>query len=141
MSSSTAFSNLYHGSTTQYLLRLEPRRRYTPAGKIEYAAIYATPLKAYAAAHAFPWSSDEGIGLSVIDDEVHMSIPETLRERLSMPISIYTLPMKKNDFIHTEEESTGYTWHTTKPIEVEHEDQYTSVLEAFEELGVRVEWV
>ena len=67
--------HLYHGSTTQHIKVLEPRQRYTPQGKIEYAAIYATPLTAYAASHSFPWSTDEGVKLDVVDGIVEMSIP------------------------------------------------------------------
>ena len=61
---------LYHGSTTQNIKRLEPRIRYTPAGKIDYSAIYASPLAAYAAAHSFPWSSNEGVDLDVLNNQI-----------------------------------------------------------------------
>lgn len=128
--------HLYHGSTTQHIKVLEPRQRYTPQGKIEYAAIYATPLTAYAASHSFPWSTDEGVKLDVVDGIVEMSIPTSLRERLKEPISIYKIP--DTDFIHTTEETTGYTWHTTKPVEVLEETQYESVEKALEELGAKV---
>ena len=98
---------LYHGSTTQNIKTLEPRKQYTPQGKIDYSAIYATPLPAYAAAHSFPWSTDEGVKLDVDENGVDMSIPKSLKERLQVPISIYKI--SPDGFEHTQEEITGYT--------------------------------
>lgn len=126
-------THLYHGSTTQNLKTLEPRKRYTPAGKIDYAAIYATPLPAYAAAHSFPWSSDEGVGLDVVDGKVDMSVPKALQPRLQVSISIYKV--SSDNFEHTKEEETGYTWHAVKPAQVIEETKYKSVEEAIAVLG------
>lgn len=54
----------YHGSSTDGINRLEPRLRYTPGEELDSpASIYASDLPAFAAAHSFPWSSDEGIDL------------------------------------------------------------------------------
>ena len=130
---------LYHGSTTQNIKILEPRKRYTPQGKIDYSAIYATPLQGYAATHSFPWSSDEGVALDVNEDEISFSVPKKLAERLQSPISIYKI--SSENFKHTQEELTGYTWHTTQPVEVLEEKQYASVAEALKELGVDVKYV
>ncbi|MBU3668365.1 MAG: hypothetical protein FGM57_00170 [Candidatus Taylorbacteria bacterium] len=127
---------LYHGSTTQNIKTLEPRKRYTPQGKIDYSAIYAKPLPAYAAAHSFPWSTDEGVGLDVEEHGVDLSIPNSLKERLQVPVSIYKLA--PDSFEHTEEELTGYTWHTTKPIEILEEVKYPSVEVALKELGAKL---
>ncbi len=130
---------LYHGSTTQHIKKLEPRKRYTPAGKIEYSAIYATPVPGFAAAHAFPWSSDEGISLDVSEkDGVELFVPKKLQERLQVPISIYKISAE--GFEHTKEEESGYTWHITTPVEVIEEIQYSSVEMALRELGTRVEY-
>jgi hypothetical protein len=130
---------LYHGSTTQNLKTLKPRKRYTPQGRIDYAAIYATPLPGFAATHSFPWSSDEGVGLDVGDKKIFFSIPEKLRERLQVPISIYKI--SDENFQHTKEELTGYTWHTTQTIQVLDEKQYESVEAALRELGVDFKYV
>lgn len=130
---------LYHGSTTQNIKILEPRRRYTPQGKIEYSAIYATPLPAYAVAHSFPWSTDEGVGLDVDEKGVDLSVPINLKERLQVPISIYKL--SSEGFEHTEEELTGYTWHTIHPVEVIEEVKYSSVEIALKELGAKCQYI
>ena len=130
---------LYHGSTTQNIKTLEPRKRYTPQGRIGYAAIYATPLPGYAATHSFPWSSDEGVILDIGDVKIFFSIPEKLRERLQLPISIYKV--SSENFQHTKEELTGYTWHTINPVEVLEEKKYESVEIALKELGVDFRYV
>lgn len=55
---------LYHGTLTDNIELLEPRLRYTPGEEEDSpAGIYATDDPAFAAAHAFPWSSLEGIDL------------------------------------------------------------------------------
>lgn len=130
---------LYHGSNIQDLKILEPRKRYTPAGKIEYSAIYATPLLPYAMAHSFPWSSDDGVGLDIIKDNISISIPKSLRERLTVPISIYKI--SSENFELTKEEETGYTWHSTKPAEVLEEIKYASVEEALKDVGAEIEYI
>jgi hypothetical protein len=129
---------LYHGSTTQNLKRLEPRKRYSPAGKIDYSAIYATPLPAYAAAHSFPWSSDEGVGLDVTEKGVELSVPKKMKDRLQVPISIYKLA--SDGFRYTKEEETGYTWHTIVPVDIIEEKKYPTVETALHELGARLDY-
>ncbi len=130
---------LYHGSAVQNLKVLEPRKRYTPAGKIEYSAIYATPLLPYAIAHSFPWSSDEGVGLDIVKDNISISIPKAIKDRLKVPISVYKI--SSENFELTKEEETGYTWHSTKPVQVLEEIKYESVEEALKEVGAVVEYV
>ena len=53
---------LYHGSSTADITTFIPHIRSTPIVHKDNPkpAIYATDDKAYAAAHAFLWSSDEG---------------------------------------------------------------------------------
>ena len=125
---------LYHGSTTQNIKTLEPRHRYSPSGKIDYDAIYATPLPAYACTHSFPWSSKEGVTLNVADGRMTFIVPKDFKDRLQVPISIYKIP--DTDFVHTKEETTGYTWHTIKPVNVIEEVKYESVESALIEFGV-----
>jgi hypothetical protein len=130
---------LYHGSVTQDIKALEPRHRYSPAGKIHYGAVYATPLPAFAVAHSFPWSSDEGIGLDVVGETVSISIPTKLRERLLQPISIYTV--SSADFEFTTEESSGATWHSKVEVPVLEEVKYATVEEALKKYGATLEYI
>jgi ABC-type dipeptide/oligopeptide/nickel transport system ATPase component len=130
---------LYHGSTTSGIKVLEPSHRYSPAGKIEYNAIYATPMKAYAAAHSFPWSSDEGVNLDVVEGKVIFAVPQNFRERLQVPISIYKVSLE--NFVHTKEEETGRTWHTTQATPVLEEEKYKSVAIALQKLGVELSYI
>lgn len=127
---------LYHGSTTSNIKILEPRHRYSPAGKIEYDAIYATPMKGYAVAHSFPWSTDEGVDLDIVDGKVAFAVPESFKERLQVPISIYKI--SSENFAHTKEEETGRTWHTTKPVHVIDEEKFESVEIALKKFGANV---
>ncbi len=132
-------NHLYHGSTTQNIKVLEPRKRYTPQGKIDYSAIYATPLPGYAATHSFPWSTDEGVGLDVDESGISLSIPKNLKDRLQVPISIYKVSAE--GFEQTKEELTGYTWHTINPVQVLEEIKYSSVENALIELDVEFKYI
>lgn len=133
-------TTLYHGSTTQNIKTLEPRHRYVPKnGTIDYEAIYATPMPAFAAAHAFAWSTDEGINLGIYDGQLRLSIPQKFKERLYVPISIYTI--SNEHFEHTEGEGTGLTWHTTKPVDIIKEVQYETVEEAIISLGGEIIYI
>ena len=81
---------LYHGSSVLGLAELAPFKNHTPQGKIEYAAIYASPLPGFAAAHSFRWSSDEGVYLEVTPElKVIFKVPKDISNRLQTPISIY----------------------------------------------------
>ena len=130
---------LYHGSATSGIKILEPRKRFTPAGKIEYAAIYASTLPLIAAVHSFPWTSDEGIDFDILEKEITLAIPDSLKDRLQKPISIYEVSAKR--FRHTAEDETGYTRHSIEPVEVLEENKYTSVIEAFKELGGEIKLI
>ena len=127
---------LYHGSTTPDLKTLEPRKRYTPSNDINYESIYATPIEGYAATHSFPWSTDEGVDLDVIDGKVVMQIPQSMEKRLLTPISIYKISAK--NFEHLADEVTGQTWQTIKPCSVISEEKFASVLEAFDKYHVQL---
>ncbi len=61
---------LYHGSSIQNLKILEPRKRFTPEGKINYSAIYASPSIQFSICHSFPWSTNEGVNLSIEDGKI-----------------------------------------------------------------------
>jgi len=130
---------LYHGSTTQGLATLEPRKRYTPAGKIDFAMIYASLNPAFAAMHSFPWSSDEGFDIMIDHDQMTLVVPAKQAERLNIPISIYKI--SADGFQATIEETTGETWHTTKPTSVLEETKYTSVKDALQTFGATIKFV
>ena len=124
---------LFHGSTVQNLKLLKPVKRYTPDGKIDYEAIYATPLPAYAAVHAFPWGSNEGFDLDVINGIVEFVVPIEHKTRLNVPVSIYTISLDGFEF--TKEEIVGYTWHSVKEVKVIKEEVYNSVIDAVSKFG------
>jgi hypothetical protein len=130
---------LYHGSTAQGIKTLEPKKRFTPSGAIDYSAIYASRSAAFAVCHSFPWSSDEGIDIEIKDNRVQLIIPTQLRARLEVPISLYKISAA--GFERTQEEKTGYTWDTVVPVEVVEEIQYSDVLEALKKNGASVRYV
>lgn len=118
---------------------LRPHKRYTPSDAITYEAIYATPLPAFAAAHSFPWSTKEGVHLEVSNGQVIFILPKEFKERLQVPISIYKIPI--NTFLQTQEEKTGYTWHTTSAVEIIEETKYSNVEEALILLGAELTYI
>lgn len=85
---------VYHGSNQPDIAEFEPRKRYTPGayeGQEVPAAVYAGDDAAYAAAHAFPWNSDEGLRLGYEEGKVVLAIPEKLASRLDQKVYIYKL--------------------------------------------------
>jgi hypothetical protein len=130
---------VYHGSVTGNIDVFEPRKRYVPSGANVPPRVYAAINPAFAAAHSFPWSSDEGIDLSIEGEKVVLCIPERFKDRLSQFIYIYKL--KGDDFIPTSEESTGETLHTEKHIRPESVERFNSVTEALEYYGGVVKFI
>jgi hypothetical protein len=128
---------VYHGSVTGDITEFEPRRRYVPGGADVPPRVYAAPNPAFAAAHSFPWSSDEGIDLSIESGQVVLQIPKELESRLQQPVFIYTLPGEP--FELTSEETTGETMHAEEPVIPKTVFHFTSVREAIEHFGGRVE--
>lgn len=135
---------LYHGSTTSNITILEPRRRFTP-GNEENApeAIYATDDPAFAAAHAFPWASIEGINLYYDEDEtregiscVHFEVPAALFERLNQPVTIYTLGSKT--FTWVKEEVVGRTYRSLDAVAILSSQHFNTVTEAIEIFGGKI---
>lgn len=129
---------LYHGSTTQNLKILEPRKRHTPYGEMN-ASIYATPSPAFAAAHSFPWTTDEGVELNVHGDHIVLTLPIGMKVRLQVPVSIYKV--EDMGFVPTVKEITGYTWNTEQPVEIIEEIKYLSVEEAIVRSGGEVKYI
>ena len=122
---------------------IKPFKRFTPGGP-ELAdkippRIYATYNPAYAIAHSFPWSSDDGIDVRVDRDVVSVLVPKVKVSVLEQPICIYTLP--DDLFVFTPEEKTGLTYHSeSEVVSIEHQC-FTSVAEAMEMFGGKIELI
>lgn len=129
---------LYHGSTNSGIEVLEPRKRYVPAHDEDSpACIYATPDPAFAAAHAFPWSSSEGIDLYYDDvdgtSRVFLEVPSTVFSRLNQPISIYTL--NSQGFVWVKEEVVGKTYRSIASVKSLAEQRFDTVIDAVQYFG------
>jgi len=124
---------VYHGSVTGGIDTFEPRKRYVPGGADVPPRVYATINPAFAAAHSFPWSSDEGIDLKIEGQKVFLCIPVQYKERLNQQVFIYKI--KGSSFVQTLEELTGETWHTEESVTPEEVQQFNSVTEALEYYG------
>ena len=128
---------IYHGTIKKNLQTIRPFKRYTPGGESLAdsipARIYATYIPAYAVAHSFPWSSDEGIDITFEENTVTLIVPEKKQGLLEQEICVYTLP--DNEFTLTAEEEMNLTYHTEKevvPIEVQC---FKNVSEAMKKFG------
>lgn len=126
---------LYHGTVTSGITTLEPRKRYTPQG-VDLKAIYATPLPAFAAAHAFPWSTDEGVDLDIVEGKVVLVVTESFKERLN--VKIYMYKVSAENFEQTKDELTGYTYHTTVATPVISVEEFNDVQSAILHFGGEV---
>lgn len=128
---------VYHGSITGDIEEFEPRKRYVPGGADVPPRVYATINPAFAAAHSFPWSSDEGIDLRIEGDKVTLCIPAQYKDRLNQPVFIYKI--KGDLFSKTTEEATGETLHAEESVRPEEVQEFASVTEALEHFGGAVE--
>lgn len=130
---------VYHGTITGDIDTFEPRKRYTPGGEDVPPRVYAAPNPVFAAAHSFPWSSEEGIDVRFEGEQVVLVVPEKHKERLKQEVFIYKL--LGDNFHKTEEEKTGETYHTDEVTTPEDVLKFSSVSEAVEYFGGRVEIV
>jgi hypothetical protein len=128
---------LFHGSTVNDIKILEPQKRYTPHG-VDLTAIYATHSLEFAIAQSFPWSSDEGFNLSFFGDKMELTVPKKFRERLLQPTNVYVVSSR--NFKFTKEETTGYTWHSIKPVKVLDVMKFKSVRKALIDLKVKIKY-
>jgi len=133
---------LYHGSITPNIEQLEPRRRYTPGqlGDDVPAAVYATDDPAYAAAHAFPWGSDEGFDLRYIDGMLHFEVPAQFRDRLKVPAYLYELPAD-NFTVIDGVRPLGRNYWATVPVKPTGRIDYQTVEEGVTKNGGVVDYV
>ncbi|MEZ4194972.1 MAG: hypothetical protein R3B53_01045 [Candidatus Paceibacterota bacterium] len=131
---------IYHGTTQKDLQVIKPFKRYTPGGKDIADSIppriYATYNPAYAVAHSFPWSSDDGVDISIRDGIVTIIVPSDKESVLKQEVCIYTLP--DDTFVFTDEEETGLTYHTTEEIKPITCQSFKSVAEAMDKMGGKI---
>lgn len=135
-----ALTCLFHGSQTDSIETLEPRKRYTPGTEVNSpAGIYATNDPAYAAAHAFPWSSSEGIDLyyGSDDDEtpehVILEIPQSLEPRLKQPIFIYEVSPENFELLSIP--PYGHNYRSLEPAKCIAKQRFETVVEAMNYYG------
>lgn len=125
---------LYHGSQTDNITTLEPRKRFIPGNDTAPpAAIYASDHPAYAAAHAFPWATAEGVNLYFDRQQVMLEIPKSLEERLNRPIFIYTVPA--NTFEPVASDAVGHNFRSVKPVTCLAKRRFETVIDAVTTFG------
>ncbi len=134
---------IYHGTTREGLAVIKPFKRYTPGGS-DLAdqippRVYATYNPAYAVAHSFPWSSDDGVDITIADGVVIILVPQHKQQILEQSVCIYTLP--DDTFIFTKEEETGLTCHSTQEVKPISCECFSTVTEAIARFGGRIKLV
>lgn len=134
---------LFHGSQTDNIGALEPRQRYTPGNeKGSPAGIYVTDNPAYAAAHSFPWSSDEGVDLYFERGEengreyVVLEVPKEIETRMQQPVYIYTV--KPDSFSPVVSDPVGHNYRSVESVDCIAKQVFESVTQAVEFHGGRV---
>jgi predicted peroxiredoxin len=134
---------IYHGTIKKNLKTIKPFKRYTPGGESLAdsipARIYATYIPAYAAAHSFPWSSDDGVDIFFEGETVTLIVPEEKKEILEQEICIYTLP--DDGFILTTEEAMNLTYHSEKEITPIEMRCFQNVPEAMKKYGGVIKFI
>ena len=112
-------TEIYHGTTQRGLGSIKPFKRFTPGGQGLSGGIppriYATYVPAFAVAHSFPWSSDDGIDILVEGNTITLVVPKNKQVLLEQGVCIYTLP--DSSFNFTEEEETGLTYHSAEAVQ------------------------
>ena len=134
---------IYHGTTHTDLEVIKPFKRFTPGGP-DLAdqippRVYATYNQAYAVAHSFPWSSDDGVDIIIKNEIIILVLPKEKVAILDQPICIYTLP--DNSFTHTAEEETNLTYHSESYVIPIKCKCFTSVTEAMAVYGGVIELI
>jgi hypothetical protein len=130
---------LYHGSVVSGLEYLEPRHRYTPGVEDQSPeGVYASDDAAFAAGHAFPWQTSDGVLLGYFSDEktapMTLQIPVHMRRLLDQSISVYTVDPK--DFVVLSDvEPSGRTYRSLERVKCYEERRFESVWEAFTTYG------
>lgn len=134
---------IYHGTIQKNLRVIKPFKRYTPGGEALADSIqprvYATYDPAYAVAHSFPWSSDDGVDISVQDNMVTLLVPKDKQKVLEQPVCIYILP--DDTFSHTQEEETGLTYHSLQEVVPVDCECFNSVTTAMQRYSGRIKFI
>jgi hypothetical protein len=111
--------------------------RFIPVGVSEAhwpALVYASDIPAFAAAHAFPWSTNEGFELSASGvGRVTLSVPPQHQQRLQCPAYLYAV--RANSFVSTVSEGSGHTYHSDAPVQVLSCTPFRTVEEAIKSHG------
>lgn len=100
--------------------------------------MYAGDCPAFAAAHAFPWATEEGFELSVEGDKVLFRVPEEFHNRLKVPVHIYKI--SGEGFSKTAGEGTGHTFHVNHEVAPVSVESFDNVQAAIEHYGGVVEF-
>jgi len=134
-------STIYHGTIIKNLTGLEPRKRYTPGDAAAADAIgpriYATYNPAFAVAHSFPWSSEDGIDIQVKENgTISIIVPKDKTTVLNQEICIYSLP--DDTFVPTTEEETGLTYHSEVAVPVHECVIFPTVTAGIEAYGGQI---
>jgi hypothetical protein len=133
----TPGGTLYHGSAIPALTEIEPRSRFIPVGVSEAhwpSSVYASDIPAFAAAHSFPWSTDEGFELSVSGvGRVTLSVPSQHQQRLQCPAYLYAVSAE--GFVSTVSEGSGHTYHSDAPVQVFSCTRFRTVEDAIKSHG------
>lgn len=129
-----AINILFHGSQTDNIEILEPRKRFVLGKDLSSPfAIYATDHPAYAAAHAFPWATTEGVNLYFNRQQVILEVPKAIEERLKKPIFIYTVPAETFEVVTCD--ALGHNFRSVKPVRCVAKRRFETVIEAVTSFG------
>ena len=85
-------------------------------------------MPSFSIAHSIPWSSKEGVELTVKKNKIYITIPKRMRKRFDKQVSLYEVV--DDNFKKTKSEKTGHTFHAKKPVEVIKEKRYKSFFTA-----------
>lgn len=126
--------SLYHGSLTDSIEILEPNLRYTPGEEENSpAGIYASNDPAFAAAHAFPWSSDEGVDLYYDEEGLVLAVPPKLFCRLFNPVFIYEVPADTFELLQIPPQGRNY--RSVEPVKCLSKMRFDNVIVAIQHYG------
>jgi hypothetical protein len=134
-----AIGSYYHSSQTDDIDTLEPRSRYTPGGdKAPPSSVYATDDPAYAATHAFPWATEEGVNLYYDDSgHVKLEVPASIQDRLKQPVFIYEVSSKTFEAVTSDE--MGHNFRSVVPVKCLAKRRFENVIAAVTCYGGTVE--
>lgn len=125
---------LFHGSQTDNIEMLVPQKRFVPGNDTAPpSAIYASDHPAYAAAHAFPWITSEGVNLYFDRKLVVLEVPKNIEERLKKPIFVYTVPADTFEIVASD--AVGHNFRSIKPVRCLAKRRFETVIDAVTTFG------